>query len=151
MSKALQKKDQLDPVQQKIHHETKEYNDNTKKIKGLLAIDTPVKEIHKILDLHPKTVEKRIREIRNRNLNDSKFVDLAAKALTNNLNDNNMQAVKMVYDRVHPKQPETKVVSGSKADIKITLDITRLKSGDVSQVVEVDSFDDRENDVIDVR
>lgn len=128
-----------------LNYQTKKYKANILKIKGLLALNTPRTDIAKITGLHAKTVYKLVREIEKRDLTSSNFVNLAQKCVLNNLKDNNLQAAKMVYDRVHPKEPEKSQGSstGKSVEVKLVLDVSRLKGLSVEGITKGDNFDDR--------
>jgi DNA-binding CsgD family transcriptional regulator len=86
----------------KIHHETLNHINNLNTVKGLVIANKTNKEIADITGLHRKTVTKLKREIVARDLSVGNTPLIAKRALDKRLKEGNMQAVKMVYDRVHP-------------------------------------------------
>lgn len=147
MEKVLQKQG-VDPIEEKIHCQTKIYNDNTKKIKGLLLLNIPPIEIASILKLDARTVANRIKVIQLADLTNTKFIKLANEAVKKNLKDGSLKAAAMVYDRLQPKAADqAKILSSKVPNIQITLDISSLKQGIAQKVIDVnDCYDDRSSE-----
>jgi DNA-binding CsgD family transcriptional regulator len=89
---------------------------NRAAIKQLYTEEYTYREIANILSISIECVKKHMKEIKNRDLGNDDFVNLASKAVKSKLKEGNLQAAKMVYDRVHP----TINVSVSKTEHKHT-------------------------------
>jgi hypothetical protein len=105
-------------LEELIKGRTEEYKRNMKVIKGLMdSGTTKVKDIIKITGLHPITVYQKVKYLKDSDLKNPKIVSLASKALKNNLKNDNMQAVKLVYDNFNsgqmfrPKQSSGNVIN----------------------------------------
>jgi hypothetical protein len=104
---------------------------NTRMINGLLKQDTPFRDIVRITGLHETTVKNRIKYIKNKDLSDPKFVNLASTALKYHLKEKSLEAVKMVYNHVN-KNDESQSKQNSKNVINISFDgLSNSESGEV--------------------
>jgi hypothetical protein len=62
---------------------------------------TDVKALSKVLKLKPCYVSELIKNLKDANLSDPQFVSKAALALDRHLDENNLEAVKMVYKHIN--------------------------------------------------
>jgi hypothetical protein len=89
-------------VQPGANKSTQKKQNNRKIVIALFNEGYTRAQVSKIAKLNYDTVCEIIKRVEQGDLTNPHIVSLAYKALCHNLKNNNMQAVKMVYDRKHP-------------------------------------------------
>jgi DNA-binding CsgD family transcriptional regulator len=122
MSNDLTFKTEIEPAEPpKLHESTKRYRQRLKDIKDLVDIGKKTAEIAKLLSLNKNTVSQHKKTLKMYDLTNSKNVSLAHKALTNNLKNDNMKAVELVYNQVH-KESQTPQLNQQRITVNINFD-----------------------------